>query len=200
MTTILHGFPFSANTYRVRLLLHLLSVPHEERLVDILHGENRRAPFLALNPLGQVPVLEDGGHVFADSHAIAVHLARRYEPDWLPDDALPEILQWLFFDATELHNGVGLARNHRLTGMPSDASAADRRARAAFDVLDAHLSRRGWLVLDRATLADVACYPFVAVAEEAGLDPTGWPHLSAWARRITALPGFVAMPRVPRRS
>ena len=60
------------------------------------------------------------------------------------------------------------------------------------------LRDRDWLELERPTLADVGCYPFVAVLEEARLDPANWPRLGAWAGRVEALPGFVAMPRLPR--
>jgi glutathione S-transferase len=197
MTTILHGFPLSANTYRVRLLLNLLSVPHELRKVDLLQGEHKRPPFRALHPLGLVPVLEDQGRVLWDSHALLVYLAEKYGPAFLPDEARPEILQWLFFDATELHHGIGLARNHFAFRVPLDVAPVLTRARAALDVMNARLSERAFLELDRATLADVACYPFIAVLPEAGLDPEAWPHVISWARRIEALPGFVPMPRLP---
>jgi glutathione S-transferase len=199
MTRILYGFPFSANSYRVRLFLALLGVPYEERVVDLVQGEHRRAPFTDLNPLGQVPVLDDDGRVLCDSHAIVVHLARRYGESWLPSEALPEILHWLFFDATELHHGVGLARNHHAFRRSVDIEPVTRRARAALDVLERQLRERDWLELARPSLADVACYPFVAVLDDARLDVTEWPRVSAWAARIEALPGFIAMPRFPRR-
>ncbi|APR81282.1 Glutathione S-transferase [Minicystis rosea] len=199
MTTILHGFPLSANTYRVRLFLRLLGVPHEERMVDLLRGEQRRAPFTNLNPLGLVPVLEDDGGVLRDSHAIVIDLALRHGESWLPREAAGAILQWIFFDATELHHGVGLLRNHRLIGAPIDVDATTRRARAALDVMEARLADHAWLELGRPTLADIACYPFVSVLEEAGLSPSDWPHVAAWTTRIESLPGFVPMPRIPGR-
>lgn len=195
MTTILHGFPLSANTYRVRLLLNLLSVPHELRKVDLLQGEHKRPPFRALNPLGLVPVLEDQGRVLWDSHAILWYVAEKYGPAFLPPEARCEILQWLFFDATELHHGIGLARNHVTFRIPLEVGPVLTRARAALDVLNERLSARTFLELDRPTLADVACYPFIAVLSEAGLEPGEWPHVMAWAARIEALPGFVPMPR-----
>lgn len=166
--------------------------------MDLLRGAHRRPPFTDLNPLGLVPVLEDEGRVLRDSHAILVHLARRYGETWIPDEAQPEIFQWLFFDATELHHGVGLARNHHAFQLPLEIEPVMRRARAALGVLEGRLCDRDWLELGRPTLADVACYPFVAVLEEAGLDPAAWPRVAAWAARVEALPGFVAMPRLSR--
>lgn len=183
----------------MRLFLCLLGVPFEDRVVDLLGGEQRRAPFTELNPLGLVPVLEHEGRVLRDSHAILVELALRHGEQWLPHASAGVIAQWLFFDATELHHGVGLARNHRLTGAPVDLDATLRRARGALDVMDARLAQHDFLELGRPTLADVACYPFVAVLEEAGLAPSDWPHVARWAARIEALPGFVEVPRVPGR-
>lgn len=183
----------------MRLFLRLLGLPYEERTVDLLRGEHRRAPFTDLNPLGLVPVLEHGGRVLRDSHAIVIDLALRHGESWLPREASGAILQWIFFDATELHHGVGLLRNHRLVGAPLDVDAVTRRARAALDVMESRLTGRDWLELDRPTLADVACYPFIAVLEEAGLSPSTWPHVAAWAARIESLPHFIAMPRIPGR-
>ena len=56
----LHGHELSGNSYKVRLLLELLGVPYEWVRVDLIKGEHKSEAFLALNPFGQVPVLEDG--------------------------------------------------------------------------------------------------------------------------------------------
>ena len=72
MTRILYGFPLSGNTHRVRLFLSLLGLDYRERTINLATGEHRRAEFLALNPLGQVPVLTDGDRVLRDSHAIVL--------------------------------------------------------------------------------------------------------------------------------
>ena len=83
---ILHGTPLSGHAHRVELLLLALGLPYrtEEAPADVRRGD----AFRKLNPLGQIPVLQDGDLTFADSNAIMVYLVRRYAPDsaWLPLD------------------------------------------------------------------------------------------------------------------
>jgi len=198
MTRILYGFPLSGNTHRVRLFLSLLGLDYRERTINLATGEHRRAEFLALNPLGQVPVLTDGDRVLRDSHAIVYYLARAYDRDgaWLPVEpaAAAQVLQWLFMDANELHNGIGYARNHLTFGVSCDLAAAQARGRAALAVLENRLAGHDWLELDRPTLADVACYPLVSLAHQGGFTLASYPAVSAWLTRVEQLPGFVPMP------
>jgi len=56
-----------------------------------------------------------------------------------------------------------------------------------------HLSDRLWLELDRPTIADIAVFPFVALAGDGGIDLAPYPHVRAWIARIQALPGYVPM-------
>ncbi|HBH63177.1 MAG TPA: glutathione S-transferase, partial [Erwinia persicina] len=63
--------------------------------------------------------------------------------------------------------------------------------------LASHLSDRQWLVGQRATLADVACYAYVACAPEGGISLQNWPAIRAWLRQVEALPGFVGLPPLP---
>src|SRR5256885_12125465 len=69
-------FPLPGPPPRPRLFLGLLGVEHELVHVDLANGAQKKPEFLALNPLGQVPVLDDNGTVIADSNAILVYLAR----------------------------------------------------------------------------------------------------------------------------
>ena len=85
-TIVVHGTPASGHTHRVVNFLGLLERPY--RLSPAAAEVRASAAFRALNPLGQIPVIEDGDVVIADSHAILVYLARRYAPGtgWLPDE------------------------------------------------------------------------------------------------------------------
>src|ERR1044072_8068033 len=81
---VLHGTPLSGHTHRVGLMLNALGLAY--RFVSAPKDVRASPAFLALNPLGQTPGLQDGSLVLADSNAILVYLARRYAPDadWLP--------------------------------------------------------------------------------------------------------------------
>ncbi|WP_163998476.1 glutathione S-transferase family protein [Pyxidicoccus caerfyrddinensis] len=201
MKRILYGFPLSGNTHRVRLFLSLLGLDYREQTVNLVVGEHRRPDFLALNPLGQVPVLADGELVLRDSHAIVYYLARAYDRDeaWLPREpaAAARVMQWLFMDANELHNGIGYARNHLAFGVACDLAAAQSRARSALQVMERRLTDESWLELGRPTLADVACHPLVSLSHQGGIALADYPGVTAWLTRVEQLPGFVKMPVWP---
>jgi maleylacetoacetate isomerase len=84
---ILHTYWRSSASYRVRIALTLKGLEHEPRYVNLLGGENRRPEFLALNPQGLVPVLQDGERVLTQSLAIVEYLDEVYpDPPLLPED------------------------------------------------------------------------------------------------------------------
>lgn len=74
----LYNFPLSGHAHRVELMLSLLELPTELLFVDLANGAHKRPEFLAINPFGQVPVIDDGGTVISDSNAILVYLAKKY--------------------------------------------------------------------------------------------------------------------------
>jgi glutathione S-transferase len=80
----LYHFPLSGHAHRARLFLSLLDLPHEVIDVDLANGEHKSPAFLAINPFGQVPVLEDDGVYISDSNAILVYLAKKSgRSEWL---------------------------------------------------------------------------------------------------------------------
>ena len=194
----LHDFALSGHCHRVRLMLSLLGLPYEAIPVDLVAGEHRREPFLALNPLGQVPVLRDGEVVLADSNAILVYLASRHGgPSWLPQEAqrAAAVQRWLSIAAGEIAYGPAAARAATVLGMPcDDVSAAQARGRTVLRVMDDTLKDSAFLAGPDPTIADVACYAYVARAPEGGIALEPHPAVRAWLARVEALPGFVAMP------
>src|SRR4051794_6568413 len=87
----LYGSAISGHVHRVRLFLTMLGLPFENIELDMRKGEHRAPEFLARNPFGQVPVIDDGELTLADSNAILVYLNERYASDparWMPRDAV----------------------------------------------------------------------------------------------------------------
>lgn len=191
----IHRHPLSGHCHRVELFASLAGIDHALVDVDLAGGEHRREPFTSLNPFGQVPVIEDGDVVLADSNAILVYLARRYAPAYLPADPAAEaqVQRFLSLAANELANGPAAARLVTVFGAALDAALAQRKAAAVFEKLDRHLAGRQWLVGDRPTIADVAIYSYSAHAPEGGVSLQPYPQLRALLARIKALPGFVGM-------
>ena len=194
----LFGFPLSGHSHRVELMLSLLGLPSEFVLVDLTKGAHTHPEFLAMNPFGQVPVIDDNGTVLADSNAILVYLAQKYgEVHWLPSDAAgaAAVQRWLSIAAGPLAAGPARARLITVFGAPYNAEEVIANAHALLKVIEAELSGRQYLVGEQPSIADVASYSYIAHAPEGNVSLADYPNLRAWLARIEALPHFVAMPR-----
>ena len=195
----LYDLVLSGNCYKVRLFAALAGLPLDIVPVDFLAGEHKRSPLIDLNPLGEIPILEDGEVVLRDSQAILVYLATKYaDAAWLPRDpaGLAEVVQWLSTAANEVQNGPASARLVDKFGYGLDKADTLRRSARILPVLDAHLSRHDWLAAGHPTIADCAVFPYVALAHEGAVDLTPYPHVQAWITRVKALPHFLDMPGV----
>ncbi|MBD0267808.1 MAG: glutathione S-transferase [Cyanobacteria bacterium Co-bin8] len=193
----LYGHELSGNSYKVRLLLSLLDLEYEWIQVDLLKGEHKSSEFLTRNPFGQVPVLVNGDLTLADAQAILVYLARQYGGEsWLPLDAvgLSQVVRWLSTAAGEVRQGPESARLYHLFKVTTiSLERANQRAEFILTQLDQHLSQRHWLELNRPTIADVAVFPYVALAPDGQIDLAPYPHVQAWIERVKHLPGFISM-------
>ncbi|GHD66934.1 glutathione S-transferase family protein [Jeongeupia chitinilytica] len=192
----LYRHRLSGHSHRVELLLSLLGLPHELVEVDLKGGAQKSSEFLALNRFGQVPVIDDNGTVLADSNAILTYLALRYGAGrWLPTDPLgaAQVQRWLSVAAGPVAFGPAQARLVNVFGAKLDAAALIARSHALFAVVDAELATRPWLAGSDPTIADVACYGYIAHAPEGDVSLADYPHIRAWLARIEALPGFVPL-------
>src|SRR5690606_34237863 len=129
--------------------------------------------------------------------------AGRHAPDtWWSRDPVEQarIVEWLAFAASWVQYGVFTARALVSFGIPANGlppdfpeslEAAQIRGRRSLEILDEHLQRHDWLACGRPTIADIAVFPYVALAPigEIPLDP--YPAVRAWIARVRALPGFV---------
>lgn len=193
----LHGTHLSGHVHRVELLLGMLQIPY--RFVAA-PAEVRRTPeFLRLNPLGQIPVLQDGELLLTDSNAILVYLAKRYAPgsSWLPEEAVAaaRVQRWLSIAAGELKYGPAAARVASLWGKPSDRGLADEIASRLLRFVEGHLADRHYLAAEHPTIADLACYSYIAHAPEGSISLEPYPLTRQWLSRVEALPRFKPMPR-----
>jgi glutathione S-transferase len=198
-TLVLYGTPLSGHCHRVVLLLSMLGLPH--RVVEAAAPMRRSPEFQRLNPLGQIPVLEDGAVVIADSNAILVYLAKRYGSGnaWLPEDPLgaARVQRWLSVAAGEVRYGPAAARMSVLWGVPGDRDRALEISERVLRFMEGHCAEHPYLAAEHATIADLACYSYVAHAPEGGVPLEPYGQVRSWLRRIEALPGFVPMPSSP---
>lgn len=194
----LHRIALSGHCHRVELLLSLLDLPYVLVEIDAANRAHKSPEFLAMNAFGQVPVLQDGDVTLADSNAILVYLEARYAPgQWMPRApvAAARVQRWLSVAAGQVAFGPAAARVLTLFKRPGDPAEPIARAQALLQVMEGELQKRPFLAGERATLADIANYTYIAHAPEGNVSLEPFPAVRAWLARIEALPRFVPMRR-----
>ena len=163
----LYNFPRSGHAHRAELMLSLLQLPTELIFVDLAKGAHKTPEFLALNPFGQVPAIDDSGTIISDSNAILVYLAEK-SGELLPQDpaARYQCLQWLMFQMGGIGPMFGqLGFFHKFAGKDyEDKRPRDRyvaESARLLGVLDKHLEGRTWIMGEQYSIADIATFPWV---------------------------------------
>ncbi|UMR29989.1 glutathione S-transferase [Massilia sp. MB5] len=196
----LYYHPLSGHSHRAHLFLSLLKLDFELVLVDLLKSEHKAPDFLAKNPFGQLPLLEDEGEYIADSNAILVYLAKRYgDANWLPEtpQGAAAVQRWLSVAAGEIAFGPATARIINLFKRPQDPADSIARAHRILALIESSLAGRAWIAAATPTIADVALYSYIARAPEGNVDLAAYPQVRAWLARIEALPGFAPFAKSP---
>lgn len=187
------------NCKKVTILLEELQLPYQLHRVDINSGAQKSAPFLEINPNGRVPAIvdnapsTDGRVVLAESGAILLYLAEKVGR-LLPSDTAGRVatLQWLFWQMSALGPMQGQA-SHFLNSAPEPIPYAIERFRNEVDrlygVMEHQLSERKFLCGDMG-VADIACYPWVALHERGGIDLNRFPSILRWHRELSAREAF----------
>ncbi|KPK19509.1 MAG: hypothetical protein AMJ67_05290 [Betaproteobacteria bacterium SG8_41] len=191
----LYLFQASGNAYKVRILLGLLNVPYERVVLDNQKQEHKQPAYLKINPRGEVPAIEDDGTVIWDSAACLAYVARKHGGEkWLPTDpaGMAAVMQWIALAATEIQCGLQYGRRTLVQGRETlgPLDKAQEFGRRALAAMEGRLKNNQWLALDRPTIADVACFPYVKTAPEAKIALEEYPSVVAWLERCKALPGW----------
>lgn len=193
----IYNLELSGHAHRAVLFASLLGLNPNVINLDLLNGAHKQPAYLAINPFGQVPALEDNGITLFDSNAILVYLAVKYDParTWYPSDPVmaAQVQIWLSKAANELANSVAAARLVTVFGAGFDHKVLLDKSATYLSVLDAHLQGKNWFVGNNPTIADIAQYSYIAHAPEGGIELRKYPDIGDWLIRVESLPGFVAM-------
>lgn len=199
---VLHGMQ-SPNVIKVILMLEECGLDYELRHTAVFSQAQFEPEFLAKNPLGKVPVLEDPrlGQPLFESGAILHWLAER-EGKFLPasQPQRAEVMQWLMVQMANVGPMMGQV-NHFNIAPPETAPYAKARYQAVAArlnrLLDERLQSRDWLAGGEYSIADMATQPWAYYVERHGFDPADYPALIAWRTRIEQRPASLrAMARV----
>jgi glutathione S-transferase len=196
----LYDFELSGSCYKIRLLMHILDVKNKLVNVDFVNKEHRTEKYLKLNPFGSIPIFEEDGLLLRDSAGMLVYLSKKYDKKnyWYPDDAASQALiqQWMATGGSDIMNSAA-ARLVKILNYQLDLESLQTKAKATFKIMDAHLANRQFLALDHPTIADIACFPYTAMAGEGGIDLAPYPNILKWIDRMKRVPGFIPMPGIP---
>lgn len=202
----LYDYILSPSCYKIRLMAAILGIKLDIRAVDFHPGAEHRGPeLLALNPAGSIPILDDGDLVLTESSAILAYLAAQGAPEWLGTSTPEEtarVQQWLSF-SHRLTASLGGARLHEMLLRPGNIESLQAQGIAALRELESGLFEqqlRGmrFLASNRATIADIACFPYVALAPDGGISLDPYPNIRLWLRAVRSLGGFIEMPGIHR--
>ena len=179
------------------LALNQLGQDFELILVDVLKGEQKAAPFLAVNPLGVVPYyISETDQAIGESNAMLWHIAHG---TWLMPDSKgeqAEALQWMFFEQSKLEPFISPARFFNFILPDQRESHADDivkwqdAARPGLAHLNQHLENRTFMLASGYSIADIALFGYVHVLEEAGLSMNDYPYVARWIQNVMQTEGF----------
>lgn len=180
----------SPNVLKVAIMLEELSLPYELRFVSLFQGEQFSEKFLALNPLGKVPVLVDPelAQPLAESGAILIWLAEHYGQ--LLPEAMPgryEVFQWLMVQMASIGPMLGQLTHFKLLPENSEPYALGRYeaiAKRLYALINDQLKDRRWIAAGEYSIADVAIYPWAEYLERHGLVATDYPIMLRWRNEI----------------
>jgi glutathione S-transferase len=196
----LYSMQRSGNSYKVRLALAQLGMPFRQHEVDILKGESHTPEFLAMNPSGQVPLLEVApDRYLAESNAILWYVAGG--TPLAPEDRIDraEALQWMFFEQHSLEPNLGAA--YFWLALVKGGRELQRHAfedwmeegYRALRVMENHLRLHDYFAANRYTIADIALYAYTHLAHLCDYDLSQFPAIRAWIDRVASEPDHITM-------
>jgi glutathione S-transferase len=190
----LYDWPNSYNSKKIRAVAFETDTRLELVPVDMTKGEHKTPQFLAKNPNGKVPVLEDGSFTVWESNAIICYLAAQ-DPSrrLLPQDPKKrsQVDRWMFWQTAHLSPSVGKISYERLWKARMGQGASDESVVAQampeveryLGVLDSWLGQKQW-VADELSVADFALGSVLSIRHDIQLDISKYKNVLAWLERL----------------
>jgi glutathione S-transferase len=191
----LYCFAQSGNAYKPALMLQLCAAAWQPRFVDFFKGETRSDAYRAINPMGEVPVLDHQGRILTQSGVMLDYLAEHFGRFGAADaEERREILRWILFDNHKLTANIATYRfllRFAKTGQTPVTDFLKGRLTSALKVLNGHLATRDFVVAGRPTIADLSICGYLFWPDEFDVSWSDFPAIERWLKRIQALPGWV---------
>lgn len=187
-----YGDSKSGNCLKSKWIADLLGLEYDWVEVDVVKGETQTEDFLAMNPVGKVPLARwPDGRTLSESNAIMLYIADATPggEKFVPKDAFQrgQMMSWLFWEQYSHETALAVRRYHKhLLGKPEDEIDPGLlpKGRRALGVMELQLTRSEYLVGEKLTLADVALVAYTRWAHEGGFDLGDFPAVQRWVHRV----------------
>jgi len=186
----LYGDSISGNCLKALWVAKYTNTSYDWVEMDLLKGDTQTEEFLAINPVGQVPLARwPDGRVLPQSNAIMLYLAEQTGADLIPDDAFQraQMQSWLFWEQYTHEPAIAVRRfkKHYLKLADEDIDPElMAKGRRALGTMEMQLNYSDYLVGDKLSLADIACVAYTRWAHEGGFDINEFPAVRRWVARI----------------
>ncbi len=193
----IYGMPFSPPTNTVAMCANALDLPYEYVAIDLLKGEHRSEVYLALTPVGKIPVIDDDGFVLFESDAIVKYLCRKHQSALYPETLQPQAIvdQWCAFIANHIGSAMTMLLFNRvvapLVDQPVDENALKTGTsflKRFLKVCDKHLADNNYLANNQFSIADIALVATIDPAEKVEFDITPFSNLIRWRENLCQEP------------
>ena len=191
----IYGIDFSPAANAVRMCANALGLDYQYKVLDVFEGEHKTDAYLALNPFGKLPVIDDDGFLLFESSAIVKYLSRKAGSSLYPDDPLEQAIvdQWASFVSVHIYMALVRVLFNKIAaprfGLPVDEnSMADgyRFLEGFLPVIEGQLGKTAHLAGEDLSVADILLLSNLDPAEMITLDLSPYPRLSAWRDRLRA--------------
>jgi glutathione S-transferase len=195
----LYYHPMSHNSRRARAVALHVGAAHEPVVVDVTQGAHKKPEYLAINPNGMIPTLDDDGFTLGESTAIGVYLAEKTKNEVLPTElkARAQVFSWLSWDQCNWNPACSTVIFERVFkkffgGAEDEAAVASalEKFKKHAAVLDAQLGKSDFIVGNKVTLADFAVASALTMAAPAKLPVEDYKNISRWFEKMNTVPGW----------
>ncbi len=183
------------SSLRVHWMLAELALPYETKEVDLRGGEQRTPEFLAINPAGQIPVLDIDGFLLAESMAITRYLAARFKPE-LNGRTLEEQakgMQWELWVSFNVQHHFGTIARQKWTGVlnPEGEAKAREVLPKYLAIFDTYLGAHPFVAGETFSTGDINASLGMSYAGFVDYDLSPYPHIQRWMQEVTSRPAYL---------
>ena len=193
---VFYGSPMSS-AGRTHWMLEEVGVPYEYKRLSIRAGDTKKPEFLAINPGGKIPCIQDGDVILTESMAINFYLAEKHGNGLMPGDMIERahVYEWSFWAIsnvqplliTILQNVMILPEAER---SPKAVETARQQLLPYFELLNTALAGKQYLVANRCTVAGLNTAAVVGRSAMTGVDVSQFANVQSWLNRVQSRPSF----------